>query len=303
MVQFRIVRFDDAHNPVERLALAVAVEPDRQRPLPLRQREDAVRQILQTAADAGISMVATKPSGEGERLLGQSWPFPSPFRVSVRTVQLAEGLDRAEARARRSLEHMGLPRGDVVLVQSASDLAGEEGRALWKRLQGLKDRGLFRKVGFIANIEDSPAVLARRFQPDVVQLPCNVLDQRARKNGTIDSLAEMGVDVHLSSVFAKGLLFTTSDRLPENYRAFAPYLSRVRRRMAEARVDPMQAALTFGLNLEGVERVIVKVSSPAQLRAILAASYAPCADIDWSSMALDDPSGAMLGGLRVVTAA
>ncbi|WP_312138567.1 aldo/keto reductase [Brevundimonas sp. BH3] len=297
------MRFSDSHNPVDRLALAVAVESDPYRPLPLRQREDSVRQILQTASDAGISMVATKPGGDGERLLGQSWPFPSPFRVSVRTVELAEGLDRTEARARRSLEHMGLPRGDVVLVQNATDLAGEEGRALWNRLQGLKDKGLFRKIGFIASIEDSPAVLARRFQPDVVQLPCNVLDQRARKNGTIEGLAEMGVKVHLSSVFAKGLLFTTSDRLPEGFRAFAPSLSRVRRRMAEACVDPMQAALTYGLNLPGVERVIVKVNSAPQLRAILAASYAPCADIDWSSMALEDSSAALSARLRVVNAA
>lgn len=287
------MRFVDSHNPVERLALAVAVQSDRQRPMPLRQREDAVRQILQTAADAGISMVATKPDGESEKLLGQSWPFPSPFKVSVRSVPLLDGVDRAEARARRSLEHMGLPRGDAVLVQNATDLAGEEGRALWSRLQGLKERGLFRKVGFIASIEDSPASLARRFKPDVVQLPCNVLDQRARKNGTIESLAQQGVEVHLSSVFAKGLLFATSDRLPSGYSAFAPSLSRVRRRMAEAYVDPMQAALTYALNLQGVSQVIVKVNSAPQLRAILAASYTPCPDIDWSSMALEDSSAAL----------
>ncbi|WP_292052195.1 MULTISPECIES: aldo/keto reductase [unclassified Brevundimonas] len=297
------MRFVDSHNPVDRLALAVAVEPDRLRPMPLRHREDAVRQILQTAADAGISMVATKPEGDSERLLGQSWPFPSPFRVSVRTVSLTEGIDRAEARARRSLEHMGLPRGEVVLVQNAGDLAGAEGRALWDRLQALKDRGLFRKIGFIASIEDNPAALARRFRPDVVQLPCNVLDQRALKNGTIDTLAEHDVAVHLSSVFAKGLLFSTSDRLPEGYSVFAPSLSRVRRRLAEARVDPMQAALTYALNLPGVERVIAKVNSAAQLRAILAASYAPCPDVDWSSMALEESSAALSARLRVGQAA
>lgn len=271
--------------------------------MPLRYREDAVRQILQTAADAGISMVATKPEGDGERLLGQSWPFPSPFRVSVRTVSLSEGIDRAEARARRSLEHMGLPRGDVVLVPHAADLAGAEGRALWDRLQGLKERGLFRKVGFIANIEDSPAALARRFRPDVVQLPCNVLDQRALRNGTIEGLAEQGVAVHLSSVFAKGLLFSTSDRLPEAYSVVAPSLSRARRRLAEARIDPMQAALTYALGLQGVERVIVKVNSAAQLRAIIAASYAPCPSVDWTAMALEDSSAALSARLRVGHAA
>ena len=101
-----------------------------------------MRHLLQTAGDAGVGLVATRPEGDVERLLGQAWPFPSPFRVTARTVPLADGLDRVEARARRSLERMGLPRGDAVLVQNAADLAGAEGRALWDRLEALKARGL-----------------------------------------------------------------------------------------------------------------------------------------------------------------
>jgi hypothetical protein len=66
---------------------------------PSGAREDAMRFLLQTGADAGVKMIATKPGGDGERLLGQAWPFPSPFRVTVQTVALSEGLDRVEARA------------------------------------------------------------------------------------------------------------------------------------------------------------------------------------------------------------
>ena len=65
-----------------------------------------MRFLLQTGADAGVKLIATRPEGDNERLLGQAWPFPSPFQVTVRTVALSEGLDRIEARARRSLERM-----------------------------------------------------------------------------------------------------------------------------------------------------------------------------------------------------
>src|SRR5690606_31801063 len=100
-------------------------------------REGHVRAILRTAADGGVGLVATRPLNDMERLLGQCWPFPSPFKVTVRTVSAAEGVDRVEARARRSLERMGLPRGEAILVSSATDLAGAEGRALWDRLENL----------------------------------------------------------------------------------------------------------------------------------------------------------------------
>ncbi|WP_292032279.1 MULTISPECIES: aldo/keto reductase [unclassified Brevundimonas] len=293
------MRFAVPPSPADRLAIAVVTEPERSRPLPPGQREDAMRHLLQTAGDAGVGLVATRPEGDVERLLGQAWPFPSPFRVTVRTVPLADGLDRVEARARRSLERMGLPRGDAVLVQNASDLAGAEGRALWARLSALKERGVFRKIGFVATVEDGPALIARRFQPDVVQVACNILDQRAARGGVIDDLAAQGVEVHLASVFAQGLLFANRESLPPELAAHGMALSRTRRRLAEARVDPMQAALAYALNLPGVASVIASVASAAELRAIVAASHAAKPDIDWDALALDEAPAAVASRLRL----
>ncbi|GLK48763.1 hypothetical protein GCM10017620_17360 [Brevundimonas intermedia] len=283
-----------APSPIDRLALAVVTEP--QRPLnsllnsQTGAREDAMRFLLQTGSDAGVRMIATRPGGDGERLLGQAWPFPSPFRVTVRTVSLNEGLDRVEARARRSLERLGLPRGEALLVDNAADLAGAEGRALWDRLQSLKDRGLFRSIGFCATIEDGPALLARRLEADVVQVSCNLLDQRAAAEGVLDELKSVGAQVHLASVFAGGLLFSGGDDLPSHLANYAQVLSRTRRRLAERRCDPMQAALAYAFSLKAVDRVVASVASAAELRAILAAAHAPSPDLNWSELALEAPA-------------
>jgi aryl-alcohol dehydrogenase-like predicted oxidoreductase len=290
-----------ASSPAAKLALAVVTEPERAVPAPVGAREDAMRSLLQTAADAGITRVATRPQGDQERLLGQAWPFPSPFAVSVRAVALSEGLDRVEARARRSLERMGLPRGDVLLVSGAGDLAGAEGRALWDRMLSLKDRGLYRRIGFLTTMEDGPVLLARRFQPDVVQIPCNILDQRPVTEGTLADLAGLGVEVHASSVFARGLLFANRETLPPGLSAYGVALSRTRRRLAEARTDPMQAALAFCLNLPPVSAVVASVASAAEMRAVLAAAHAPSPDLDWSTLALEEPAALTTGSQFAVS--
>jgi aryl-alcohol dehydrogenase-like predicted oxidoreductase len=290
-----------ASSPAAKLALAVVTEPERAFPAPVGAREDAMRSLLQTAADAGITRVATRPQGDQERLLGQAWPFPSPFAVSVRAVALSEGLDRVEARARRSLERMGLPRGDVLLVSGAGDLAGAEGRALWDRMLSLKDRGLYRRIGFLTTMEDGPVLLARRFQPDVVQIPCNILDQRPVTEGTLADLAGLGVEVHASSVFARGLLFANRETLPPGLSAYGVALSRTRRRLAEARTDPMQAALAFCLNLPPVAAVVASVASAAEMRAVLAAAHAPSPDLDWSTLALEEPAALTTGSQFAVS--
>ena len=289
--------------PVDKLALAVVHAPDRAIPAPAGAREESLRFLLQTAADSGVTRVATKPDGDGERWLGQSWPFPSPFQVSVRTVPVSDGVDRVEARARRSLERLGLPRGDALLVSSASDLAGTEGRALWDKLLALKDRGLYRRIGFCASVEDGPALLARRFQPDIVQLKCNLLDQRAQHSGALSELASLDVTVHASSIFADGLLFMNSEALPVEMHRHAPTLSRIRRRLAEARVDPMQATLAYALGLPEVSAVVASVASAAELRAVVAATHAPTPALDWASMQLEPATASAAAGPRRISSA
>ena len=296
-----------APSPIDKLALAVVHEPVRAvnayAPLPAGAREEALRFLLQTAADAGVTVVSTKPDGDGERKLGQAWPFPSPFQVSVRTVPIHEGVDRVEARARRSLERLGLPRGDTLLVSSADDLAGAEGRALWDRLEALKARGLYRRIGFRATIEDGPALLARRFQPDVVELPINLLDQRVQHTGVLAELAALDVDVHATSVFADGLLFISGEPLPPEMAGHAHTLSRIRRRLAEARIDPMQATLAYVMGLPEVSAAVASVASAAELRAVVAAANAPTPALDWSALQLEPAAVAAAGARRVSSAA
>ncbi len=255
-----------------------------------RVPEDEVRLILDTAAANQVGFVDTAPAyGDSERVLGQSWPFPSPFRVVTKTVAIGEGLDRVETRARRSLEKMGLSRGHALLVHSAEDLLGPDGPALWDRLQGLKDEGLFQKIGVSCYGSDEPVHLARRFRPDLIQLPCSLLDQRPDRDGTLRSLADLGVEIHLRSIFLQGLLFLDRDQLPPALSDAGPRLSRIRRALAEAGADPLQAALAYAQTRPGAAAVILGVTSAAELRAILAAAATPVPDLDWAALALDHP--------------
>lgn len=254
-----------------------------------RVGEAEIRAILDTAAPAGVTLVDTAAAyGDAERALGRSWPFPSPFSVVTRTVRLSEGLDRVEHRARRSLERLGVARAEALLVHAAEDLHGPDGRALWARMERLKGEGLFQKIGFSAHAEDDPAALARRYQPDLVQLPVSMLDQRPIHDGTLDRLADQGVEVHLRSIFLKGLLFMEREALPSALVPAGPRLSRIRRMLAEAGADPLQAALAFALDRPEAAAVIVGVASAAELRAVIAASHQPSPRLDWAALSLDD---------------
>jgi aryl-alcohol dehydrogenase-like predicted oxidoreductase len=209
--------------------------------------------------------------------------------VCVRTLPLEDSVDRVEQRARRSLAHLGLARGHALIVQDAGDLLGRWGHELWTRLRKLKDEGLFQKIGVTLTSDDEPVHFARRFRPDIVQMPCSLLDQRPVQSGTLAALADHGVEIQLRSVFLSGLLFMPREDLPATVADAGPRLSRIRRMLAEAGADPMRAALAFAQSQPEASSVIVGARSPEELRALLAASATPAPALNWSEFALEHP--------------
>ena len=254
-----------------------------------RSPEKEASESLAIAARAGVAVLDAAVSFAGaEAALGRNMPRPNSFRVIAKTVRPDKGPDHVEAEARASLTRLGLRAADAILVQSAGDLFGPHGAAMWDRLKKMKDEGLFRCIGVSAFASDDPVGLARRFKPDVIQVPASLLDQRLIVSGALAELKSLGVEIHLRSIFLHGLLFLPPDRVPAALKGASGRLSRVRRIIAEGRSDPLQAALGFALSRQEASTVIVGVASSAELQAVLAAAASPPPDLDWDDMALDD---------------
>jgi aryl-alcohol dehydrogenase-like predicted oxidoreductase len=242
------------------------------------------------AAEAGVNLVDTSAQwGESETVLGKVLPSQPPFSIITKTAPIAGGVEAVERRARASLDRLGQTSARALVVHDAADLLGPEGPALWKRLRRLKEAGLFEAIGFSACTCDDPVGLARRFQPDIVQVPLSLLDQRLIVSGALTELAATGVEVHLRSIFLQGLMFLPGHDLPVEARDLAPGLSRLRRLVAEAGADPLRIALGFALSRPEAARVIVGVSSPQELRAILAAAVGVPPELDWAAFRAATP--------------
>jgi aryl-alcohol dehydrogenase-like predicted oxidoreductase len=254
------------------------------------------------AADAGIQVIdlaAQRP--DAERVLGEVLPTSPALRIVLKTdpgLETAEALERG---ARAALQRLGRDRVHALVVQNPASLLGDDGPAIWDRMRRLKDEGRIEAIGICACVCDDPLGLARRFKPDLMQLPASLLDQRLIADGTLGEIAALGVHIHLRSIFMQGLLFLAGHELPADMAAMTPGLSRIRLILAQAGADPLQAALAFALSRAEVSTVIIGVTSPSELRAALAAASAPPPELDWSALALNPPC--LAGAQRCLAAA
>ena len=254
-----------------------------------RPREAEARDILSIAGRSGLGVLeVVRQSATADSHLRAAMPQPHTFRMTLTAIRPDRGPDLVETELRAQMLRLGVERVDTILAPSATDLFSPLGPRMWDRLRALKDAGLCRKIGVPVYASDDPVGVARRFKPDVMQAPASLLDQRLLLDGSLATLADMDIEVHLRSIFLQGLLFLPPDRMPTPLKGAASSLSRVRRMIAEGKSDPMQAALGFALSRPEAAKVIVSVTTAQELAAMIAAAASPPPELDWEGMAIDD---------------
>jgi aryl-alcohol dehydrogenase-like predicted oxidoreductase len=249
-----------------------------------------VAAILAAADEAGIIVLDTAASyGAAEEVLGRAL-FPGHhFNIVTKTLPLRHGFEEVEIRARRSLHLLGQRPADAILVHAAQDLAGPDGPRLWGLLQRLREEGLYRRIGISAYFDDNPLELGRRYRPDLMQIPFSILDQRLKKNGELQSLKELGIELHVRSIFLQGLLLMDPRQLPPKLTHAALALATTQARIRQAGLTTLEAALGFVLAQDHVDIAVVGVTSRNELAEIVAASAADLPEFDWNACAIDDP--------------
>jgi aryl-alcohol dehydrogenase-like predicted oxidoreductase len=248
-----------------------------------------VAAILGRALEAGVQTIDTAAAyGNAEDVLAGALQGRRDFRIVSKTLRISHGLKAVEDRVRRSAEILGTPI-DTMLVHSAGDLLGTDGENLWMTLMRLRDGGLVRRIGISAYAADDPLMLAKRFQPQVFQLPVSLLDQRLVTDGTLASLKSAGIELHVRSVFLQGLLLMQPEEVPVKLAHAVPDLKRVRALIAASGATPLEAALGFVLQRPEIDDVVVGVTGIRELDEILAAAMVPSPTLDWHACGLNDP--------------
>ncbi|GAA0029536.1 aryl-alcohol dehydrogenase-like predicted oxidoreductase [Bradyrhizobium ottawaense] len=249
-----------------------------------------VAAILGSAHAAGVRVIDTAASyGSAEEVLGTALSPEQDFAIVTKALPLSKGFEAIEIRARRSLELLGRKPAEAILIHAAQDLAGPEGPRLWAMLQRLRDEGLYRRIGISAYFADRPLELARRYRPDLMQLPFSLLDQRLRNNGELALLKQLGIEIHVRSIFLQGLLFMDPMQLPARLAHAGPALAAVQARITQAGLRPIEAAIGFVLAQNDVDIAVVGVTNRDELAQVVAASAKPLPDFDWRLCAIDDP--------------
>ena len=257
---------------------------------------ETARRIIERALAAGIRVFDTAPDyGDAESVLGACLPRNEALRIVTKLPRMPDDINEpgiintwVHRNVADSLRRLDRDRITTLLVHHAGDLFGPRGEILYSSLAELKRNGMIENIGASVYEEQEIDALLTHFDPDVVQVPINLLDQRLIRGGQLRRLHEHGVEIHGRSLLLQGLL-ATADGVPDRFfETWRKPLESFRRAVSAQGLTPLQAAVGFINTVSEINCAIIGVTSLHELEEILAAATTQLPPAWYAAFALDD---------------
>ena len=243
-----------------------------------RASEADVVAMLALAQRSGIDTLDTaRAYGEAEALLGRVLLPTAPFRLVTKlSPSVCESLpdeDAVEEAVRASLEasRRALARDhlDVVLLHRPEHRFDGDG-VVWRTLKKEVALGTISALGVSASSPESALQALDDPSVRVLQVASSLLDRRLEALAFFEKARDVGVEVHLRSVFLQGLAFLEISQLPAHLLPVKESLERIDRWATEAQTTRSCVFLAYALSL-GASRVLMGCERLSQLEMNLAA--------------------------------
>ena len=234
---------------------------------------EAAYAILRTALDGGINVIDTASDyGTSEETIGDFLHENPQYKPIIVTKCHVCKLSLRE-QVERSLEKLGVSRIPVLMLHREEDMFD---KTVPNVLDGLMAEGLVGRVGVSLNNHKYIEYVAQNDLYETVQIPLNMMNASAVRDGRLEKLHAAGKVVFVRSVFLQGLFFKNPENLPAGIlQKAAEPLRKLRLLEQETGLSIAKLAFAFVRDLDGVSSLVLGCETPEQVQQNLALMYTP----------------------------
>ena len=170
----------------------------------------------------------------------------------------------------KSLEYLNRDTLTGVLFHRPEVFAGPYGYKFVSGLLKLKEMGIVKKIGVSIYGPEILEDVLKVFQPDIVQVPFNIFDQRIVQTGWVERLKSNGTEIHTRSTFLQGLLLMKDDQVPNKFRQKWKDLFNLwfqYQKRLELKADTL--ALSYCLQQPWIDQIVLGVDNNNQLKRLI----------------------------------
>lgn len=239
-----------------------------QRQLPLEE----VEQILGACRASGVSTIDTAIGyGESQQVLGSlgTQGLDCITKLPGLPAQVENVFEWVRSQVAQALLDLRQVQLYGLLLHRPGDLLGPHGRELAKAMRLAQEEFNIQRLGVSVYEPQELLDCWRVLQYDLVQLPCNVFDQRFTTGPAVAHLSSKNIEVHARSAFLQGLLLMPHTSRPNYFSSWSHVFETWHALLDTSTRAPLDVCLAFANQQSFVHKWVIGVDSKDQLLGIL----------------------------------
>ncbi len=231
-----------------------------------------VFKLLKIAYNKGIRFLDTAELyGDAHEIIGDYHKknYNNKFRVITKFPNNIE-INRTEDKVLKYLEILDIKSISVIMFHSFDSF--KSNYKVLKLLNELKKNGIIDNIGVSVYTNSQLENLLNEDLISVVQLPFNLLDNLNFRGDLLYKLKIKGKSIHTRSVFLQGLFFKKINDQTPIVQKLKNELKFLNKLITQSNCSMEELALSYSLNQENIDNVIIGVDSISQLNDNLEAA-------------------------------
>jgi aryl-alcohol dehydrogenase-like predicted oxidoreductase len=234
-----------------------------------------VEKILKTCRLTGIATIDTAIGyGESQRVLGELGcdDFHFVTKLPGLPPQESDVLNWVRSQVSRALADLKQEKLYGLLLHRPGDLLGKNGQGLARALSvALREFGI-EKLGISVYEPKELIDCWQVLHYDIVQIPCNVFDQRFTSGPAFAHLEAHDIEVHARSVFLQGLLLMQVNNRPNYFKPWAHVFQAWADLIERSQKTALEICMAFATQQHFIHKWVIGVDSAAQLLGVVSAT-------------------------------
>ena len=170
------------------------------------------------------------------------------------------------------LKKFQIKKFDTILLHNINDLKSSKYRSkLINELSELKKKKLTSKIGVSIYEPNDLKIVFKIFNPDVIQIPLNIFDQRFLKNNLLKKIKKKKILIQVRSIFLQGLLLKNQKEINK-----IKYKKKLKQKLINfsdwcfsSKLTQLNACIQFIKNIKHIDFIILGINNSTQLKEII----------------------------------
>lgn len=235
---------------------------------------DEIKKIFNLAHKSGVRFIDTAQNYKNsEKIIGNieksNWNINTKLSFSQDELNSANLKKLAQSKLESSFNNLKTKKIYSLMLHNLDCLESKNATELWKHLNEFKHNGLVKKIGYSIYRPEELELYFEKFQPDIIQTPFNILDQRIKSSGWLEILKKENIEVHARSLFLQGLLLMNKNDLYPKFKEWSKEFERFKAWLKNKNLSKIEGCLFFAFNENAINKFVVGVNSMNELKEII----------------------------------